>query len=85
MKLKIFFKSALITAVFLFNAFLLIFAGKGRSFCAIAFAMAVVGVCLWFYQYCVFYLLLGVPALTIMTANLIFYPVFEDFFPEDDG
>lgn len=67
------------------NAFLLIFAGKGRSFCAIAFAMAVVGVCLWFYQYCVFYLLLGVPALTVMTANLIFYPVFEDFFPEGDA
>ena len=51
---------------------------------AIVFALAVTGVCLWFYEYCVWYLLLGIPALTVMTANLIFCPVFEDFFPEED-
>ncbi|MCI7808672.1 DUF624 domain-containing protein [bacterium] len=66
------------------NAFALIFAGGLRSVGAIVFALAVTGVCLWFYEYCVWYLLLGIPALTVMTANLIFCPVFEDFFPEED-
>ncbi len=65
------------------NAFLLIFAGKGRSFAAILFTMAVAGLCLWFYEYFVFILLLGVPALTVMTENLIFFPVFEELFPEE--
>lgn len=65
------------------NGFLLIFAGKGRSAAAVLFALIVTGLCIWFYQYSVFILLLGVPALTVMTVNLIFYPVFEDFFPED--
>ena len=66
------------------NALLLILAGKLRSFWAILFALAVVGVSLWFYEYFVFILLLGAPVLTVMTFNLIFLPVFEEFFPEDE-
>lgn len=66
------------------NAFLLIFAGKGRPFGAILFAMTGVCACLWFYEYFVFILLLGAPMLITMTANLIFYPVFEAFFPEEE-
>lgn len=65
------------------NGFLLMFAGKGRSFGTILFALIAVGACLWFYEYFVFILLLGAPVLIVMTANLIFYPVFEEFFPED--
>lgn len=66
------------------NALLLILAGKLRSFWAILFALAVVGVSLWFYEYFVFILLLGAPVLMVMTFNLIFLPVFEEFFPEDE-
>lgn len=66
------------------NAFLLIFAGKGHSFFAVLFALLVLAVSLWFYEYVVFYLLLGLPVLTILTANLIFYPAFMELFPEDD-
>lgn len=67
------------------NAFALMFAGGLRSAGAILLGLAVTGVCLWFYEYCVWYLLVGVPALTVMTANLIFCPVFEELFPEDDA
>lgn len=66
------------------NAFLLIIAGKRHSFMAVLFALLLVGVCLWFYEYCVFYLLLGLPALLILTSNLMFYPAFTALFPEDD-
>lgn len=65
------------------NGFLLILAGGGRAAGAILFSLAAVAVCLRFYEYCVWYLLLGAPALLVMTANLIFYPVFEQYFPED--
>lgn len=67
------------------NGFLLILAGGGRAAGAILFSLAAVAVCLWFYEYCVWYLLLGAPALLVMTANLIFYPVFEQYFPEEDA
>ena len=67
------------------NAFLLIFAGKGRAFGAILFALGAVCACLWFYEYFVFILLLGAPVLILMTANLILLPVFEEFFPEEEG
>lgn len=67
------------------NGFLLILAGGARAACAIAFSLAVTAVCLYFYEYCVWYLILGVPVLLVMTANLIFYPVFERFFPEEDA
>ena len=67
------------------NAFLLIFAGKGHGFRAVVFALAAVGACLWFYEYFVFILLLGAPVMILMTANLMLLPVFEEFFPEDDG
>lgn len=66
------------------NAFLLIFAGKSRSLGAILLTMALVGLCIWFYQYFVFFLVLGVPVLIIMTADLITYPVFASFFLEED-
>lgn len=66
------------------NAFLLIFAGRGRSLGCILLTMLLVGLCLWFYQYFVFILLLGVPTLIIMTANLVGYPVFASFFLEDE-
>ena len=66
------------------NAFLLIFAGKGRSLGAILFALGAVCACLWFYEYFVFILLLGAPVLILMTANLILLPVFEEFFPEEE-
>ena len=66
------------------NALLLILAGKVRSFCAIVFALAAVGISIWFYEYFVFILLLGAPVLIVMTFNLIFLPVFEEFFPEDE-
>lgn len=67
------------------NAFLLIFAGKGRAFGAILFALGAVCACLWFYEYFVFILLLGAPVLILMTANLILLPVFEEFFPEEEA
>ena len=66
------------------NALLLIFAGRLRAFFAILFALAAVGAALWFYEFFVFILLLGAPVLTVMTFNLIFLPVFEAFFPEDE-
>lgn len=66
------------------NALLLAFAGKARGFFGILFALAAVGACLYFYEYVVFILLLGAPVLIVMTFNLIFLPVFEEFFPEDE-
>lgn len=67
------------------NGFLLILAGGVRAAGAILFSLAAAAVCLRFYEYCVWYLILGAPALLVMTANLIFYPVFERYFPEDDA
>jgi len=67
------------------NGLVLILAGGGRAAAAIGFALAATAVCLNFYQYCVWYLVLGAPALMILTANLIFYPVFETFFPEEES
>lgn len=67
------------------NGLLLILAGGGRAGGAILFSLAAVAVCLRFYEYCVWYLILGAPALLVMTANLIFYPVFEQYFPEEDA
>lgn len=66
------------------NALLLIFAGKARAFGAILFALLAVGASLWFYEFFVFILLLGAPVLIVMTFNLIFLPVFEEFFPEEE-
>ena len=66
------------------NGFLLILAG-GRAAGAILFSLAAAAVCLRFYEYCVWYLILGAPALLVMTANLIFYPVFGQYFPEEDA
>lgn len=65
------------------NGLVLILAGGGRATAAIVFSLAAVALCLNFYQYCVWYLVLGAPALIVLTANLIFYPVFENFFPEE--
>ena len=66
------------------NGFLLILAGGIRAAGAILFSLAAVAVCLRFYEYCVWYLVLGTPVLILMTANLIFYPAFEEFFPEEE-
>lgn len=65
------------------NGLALILAGGGRAAAAIGFSLAAVALCLDFYQYCVWYLVLGAPALIVFTANLIFYPVFENYFPEE--
>ena len=67
------------------NGFLLMIAGGGRAAAAVAFSLAAAAVCLDFYQYCVWYLVLGAPALIVLTANLIFYPVFTRFFPEAEA
>ncbi len=64
------------------NAVLLIFAGKIRSFAAVMFSMLCIGLCLYFYSFSVFVLILGFCALGIMTLNLIFLPVFNEFFPD---
>lgn len=67
------------------NSLLLMLAGGGRTAGAIGFSLAAVAVCLRFYEHCVWYLVLGAPALILMTANLIFYPVFTRFFPEEEA
>lgn len=67
------------------NGLVLILAGGGRAAAAIGFSLAAVALCLNFHQYCVWYLVLGAPALIVLTANLIFYPVFENFFPEEES
>ena len=67
------------------NGFLLMIAGGGRAAAAVAFSLAAAAVCLDFYQYCVWYLVLGAPVLIVLTANLIFYPVFTRFFPEAEA
>lgn len=67
------------------NGLVLILAGGGRAAAAIGFSLAAVALCLNFYQYCVWYLVLGAPALIVLSANLIFYPVFENFFPEEES
>ena len=66
------------------NGFLLILAGGARAAGAILLTLAACAVCLHFYAYFVWYLVLGAPALIVMTANLIFYPVFVSFFPEEE-
>lgn len=66
------------------NAFLLIFAGRLRAACAVLFALLICGLCLWYYEYCVWYLVIGVPALLVMTFNLIFYPSFTELFLEEE-
>lgn len=65
------------------NAFLLIFAGGARSFAAVAFLLAALGAGLCLYRYFVFVLLLGLPAVAVMTGSLIFYPVFARLFAAD--
>ncbi len=62
------------------NAFLLIFAGGARSFAAVAFLLAALGAGLCLYRWFVFVLLLGLPAIVVMTGSLIFYPVFARLF-----
>ena len=67
------------------NGLVLILAGGGRAAAAVGFTLAAAAICLDFYEYCVWYLVLGAPALIVLTANLIFYPVFENFFPEAES
>ncbi len=67
-------------AVILKNAVLMIFAGRLRSVFAILVPLAVFLVCVLLYGYVLFILLAGVMAWTIMTANLIFAPVFSGLF-----
>ena len=66
------------------NALLLIFAGKGRSFAATAFALLCTIVCIKFYLYAFFLALAGLYAVAVMTFSLIFLPVFRQLFPEGD-
>ena len=62
------------------NSLLLIFAGRLRSVFAILVSLAVALACVAFYGYAIYALLLGVPALAVMTSNLIFAPVFRQLF-----
>ncbi len=66
--------------VILKNALLLIFAGKLRAFFAILVCILMALVCYIFYGLLVYILLLGWLALMVMTANLIFAPVFRGLF-----
>lgn len=62
------------------NALLLILAGKLRSFFAIAACALMVLFCYTYIGLLVYILLLGWLALMVMTANLIFAPVFQSLF-----
>ena len=62
------------------NAVLLIFAGKLRSFFAIAVWVAMMLVPVIYYGLAVYILLLGWVAIGVMTANVIFAPIFSGFF-----
>lgn len=66
--------------VVLKNALLMIFAGKLHSVFAIIVPIAMVVVCFVYYGLLVYILLLGWLALMVMTANLIFAPVFRKLF-----
>lgn len=66
------------------NAFLLIFAGRLRSFAAVSFLLACLGASLLLGRWIVFVMLTGLPAVAVMTGCLIFYPVFQAFFPQED-
>ncbi len=67
------------------NALLLIFAGKGRSFAAVMFALAVTLLCARYYLYAFFVMLVGFYAIAVMTFNLIFLPVFRELFGEESA
>ena len=66
------------------NGLLLILAGKGRSLAVSLLTMAAVLVGAWYsvISYCV--LLIDVLAIGIMTGELIFFPVFEMLFLEEE-
>ncbi len=66
--------------VILKNACLMIFAGNLRSVFAILVSLGVLAACVILYGYALYILLAGAMALTIMTANLIFAPVFRRLF-----
>lgn len=66
------------------NALLLIFAGKGRSFAAVMFALILLLLCARYYLYAFFILFVGVYALAVMTFSLIFLPVFRELFPTEE-
>lgn len=67
------------------NGILLILAGKGRSLVVSLLTLAAVLAGAWYsvISYCV--LLVGVLAIGIMTGELIFFPVFEMLFLDEDG
>ena len=65
------------------NAVLLIFAGKGQSIKAILCAYVVILLSIYFYNFSYFILLIGFYALTVLTVNFIFMPVFDELFPDD--
>lgn len=69
--------------VILKNSFLLIFAGKLRSVFAILLCAAMILLCYLYYGLLILILLLGWIALMVMTANLIFAPVFAGLFLGD--
>lgn len=64
------------------NGFLLIFAGKGRSFLAVMNLILVLGICAYFYGIGVILVIAGIPVLALMTSNQIFTPVFSSLFLE---
>lgn len=64
------------------NGLLLVLAGKGRSLVVSLGTFVTVAVSVWFSYLSWFVLMLGAMALLIMTAELIFYPVFEALFLE---
>lgn len=66
------------------NGVLLIFAGKLRSFFAILVLWTMVLVPSVYYGLAVYILLLGWVAMGVMTANLIFAPVFSQLFLEGE-
>lgn len=67
-------------AVILKNSFLLIFAGRLRSVFAIVLCGAMMLFCYLYYGLLLLVMLLGWLALMVMTANLIFAPVFSGLF-----
>jgi hypothetical protein len=70
-------------SVLLKNSCLLIFAGKLRSVFAILLCAAMLLFCYLYYGLLILILLFGWLALMVMTANLIFAPVFAGLFLGD--
>lgn len=62
------------------NAFLMIFAGGGRSVWAIALSMLLVSLCLLLYEFAYLILLIGYLSVVSMSFHFVFAPVFQTLF-----